>query len=64
MMEGIRILPLLSSLSTLYSGSFQMVSGDLHGVDSSAAHNAIHEVSRAIARRKGTISFSQEEKTS
>ena len=29
------------NLRTLYSGSFQTVSKDLHGVDSSAAHNAI-----------------------
>ncbi len=60
-MEGIGIfLLLLSRLLALCgsaTGSFQKVSGNRHGMSTSAALNAIHDVARAIARRKGNYIF-------
>ena len=50
-------LKTLLALRFYATGSFQTVAGDLHGVSTSAAHNAIHDVSRAIAGRKGNYIF-------
>ena len=58
--------PTLKTLLSVYAFMLQRVpirlSGNLHGMRTSAAHNAIHYVARAIARCKGNYIFSQEEK--
>ncbi len=64
-MEGIRALPLISRLALCFyaAGSFQKASDSLYSMTTSAAHNAIHYVARAIVRRKGNyILFPRREK--